>query len=355
MDLNAKKWVIAGITVVSVLLVSGVLTVYLYINDVMNRIQLVGGGRYSDLSKAFVMLESLEKIFRSLEFLANSGLDMEDRKREYKNIASYKEDYRSSLNEYKISKESETKRQFIDILESWQKDSEKGVELARSVDAFGIISPWNIEKELLLFRLEHEMLEARTIETVYTGKTFHGGDDPTSCRLGVWFSSFPTNNQELEKTLRLASERDRRFHYTIWQIKGLMHADKVAEARSLISALKANKELVFNHLNEINMLIVKESDSRIKEFQNYLYGSISERRNRAWEFFRQYLEENEGLTVKDFRSTLSSFQNLGIIFTLVLILSGSIIGLIFYKLYRSTSDITEALSKCRKYNGKLAA
>lgn len=338
MSSPARRWIIIATLAITGSLILTALVSYTTVDKIKEIANQTGVIRYVHLSKIVVMMESLEEAFKSLEFLAFSNMDANSRKQEHKKISSAMEKYRSYLNDYSAmnldSKEEEIRKHIVPILESWKEEIQRGVELARSIDTLGIIDPRDVEVQLLAFKAEHETLEARTVELVYAGKMFSGGDDPPGCRLGRWFDSFQTNNQELEKSLKLASERDRRFHQTIWEIKSLMHLGKVAEARALLSTVRANKELIFNHINEINMLIVKEADSKVKEFQSHLANSVSEKRALAWKAFEEYIDTSERLAKRDLKLILAYLREGNTVFGVWLLLGGSLIGAIFYKLYR---------------------
>lgn len=82
------------------------------------------------------------------------------------------------------------------------------------------------------------------------------------------------------------------------------------------------------------MLIVKEADSKVKEFQSHLANSVSEKRALAWKAFEEYIDTSERLAKRDLKLILAYLREGNTVFGVWLLLGGSLIGAIFYKLYR---------------------
>ncbi|MCX7822435.1 MAG: hypothetical protein N2260_03190 [Syntrophobacterales bacterium] len=296
------------------------LSVYFSKNRLIETIPNITGVRSTYTNSIIPMLESLDSTFVSLNILALYDIGPDDRKSEHRNIERALSAYRTSLSYYKTPNPID---QIIPSLEKWRENTEKSVEMVKYFEALGVINPEELKRELVSFREKHETLEARAIELLYTGRMFDEGDDPTACKLGSWFISLNPNNPELAKTLNLAAERDRRFHQSIWRIKNLVRNGQIVEARAVLySELRANKELIFNHLNEVNIMLVKEAEDRMERFRSHLSSVVKENRREAWKAFNQVVDANIQLADAKANSVLRLFKNLEtvlivIVFTLL--------------------------------------
>lgn len=311
------------------------------------------------VAKNFSLLQSLEEIYDGLNILSRSDLKTDDRLREYRKISYAVDVYRSVLESYNPpvakSQLSDFQKQFVASAESWNKDMDKARELIEAFDALKLPNPEDLEQEMVMFRANHEVLEAQTIQMAYSGQTFSGGDEPTACRLGKWFASFYTGSKELEKTLKVAAERDRRFHETIWRIKNAMRSGKSHEALSMLLELRHHKDQILNHLNEVDMLMVREAKSRMAEFRGYLNISVSAKRKEAWSLFEQLTNGGTKSELSQGESLLAFYRTM-LIVVIVLILFVVFLGA--RTVYLTKTVISEPLAVTSNQNqsgSKIAA
>ena len=257
----------------------------------------VGRVRLPSVLTTVEMAVELESIRGSLRSLAISGLDPAVRQRQYKNILEARENYRKAMEIYEplpqTPEEAETWKQFKAALEQWKEENDKAVEMSKRLDATGILDPNLLKLTIQTFIGDHYALEARTMDLVYAGHAFEGGEDHTACRYGKWLATYKTENPKLKEILARVAEPHRRFHESIRTIKDLTAAGRVEEARAVLeNQMRSARQLVFQDFQAINA-VADEARMIQLELKGQILGPVTEAQRRALPLLEKVVEINE--------------------------------------------------------------
>ncbi|MGQ9797169.1 methyl-accepting chemotaxis protein [Desulfosoma sp.] len=283
----------------------------------------VGRVRLPSVSAILKMAHMIDIIERALRTLTIPGLDPATRQAPYKNILQATESYRKALAIYEplpqTPEEAETWKQLKPVLEQWEKEKDKAIEIAKRFDAIGILDPDVFKQNIVTFQRDHYALEARTMDLVYAGHAFEGGEDHTACAFGKWLAAYKTENAKLKEILARIAEPHRQFHNSIRAIKDLMAAGRVEEARlTLKNQMSSARQLVFHDLQAIDAM-ADEANRLMHELHRQIMGPVREARLRATALLDKVVEINEHTSQSETEKAINFAERMnGVMFAVAL-------------------------------------
>ncbi|MYL83900.1 HAMP domain-containing protein [Desulfovibrio aerotolerans] len=244
----------AGITLIVGLVGLSGLSV---VTDRLNTVSDVNLPAVRDLQHIKIAGESVRVAQRSLLI---PGLEPKDRQRQFDNVASLRESYRKSWDEYeKLPKSPEAERlwrEFGPTWQEWVKINNGIFELARQWDKSGIDDPSALRHKIEQFRGDHYKLLSDAYALALAGTPLVGGDSSTQCNFGKWLDAggHSLANPVFKKALEELRPVHEKLHRGVLRLKEL--AGKKAPREELLAVLNAEihvpVELTVAQFNRMN-------------------------------------------------------------------------------------------------------
>jgi len=174
------------------------------------------------------------------------GLDPKDRKRQYDNVASLRDNYRTSWDEYeKLPKTPEAERLWRELAPAWQewiKINNSTFEMARQWDASDIRDPHALRQLLERFRGDHYKLLDDALQLALYGKALTGGDDAAKCGFGQWSDGEGREiaNPVFRKALQEIRPWHEKLHRSVLRLKDL--AGKNAPREEMLQLIRSDMQ-----------------------------------------------------------------------------------------------------------------
>lgn len=216
----------------------------------------VGEIRLPGVQNLLILKEVGETIRVAQRTLLNPELNLEDRDRQYKNIADSREKYEKAWKLYeamaKTPKEDELWKQFVPAWNEWRAANNEFVKMSKELDASGILNPLRLVSDIRGFTRDHYKRMADVLLLISSGRQFEGGEDHEKCAFGKWISELKSSNQVISKVVSDASSSHSKFHKAIGDIKQSIKNNKPEEAKSTFaSVLQPAAEDVFSRFGDM--------------------------------------------------------------------------------------------------------
>ena len=170
-------------------------------------------------------VESIRVVQRTL---LNGELSTNDRQRQPENFAKALERIATAWKAYDaLPKEPQMiaiEQQFKPSFEQWKKDSEDFMAMNREFEAFGILDPVKLQRDLQKFTGDHLKLNQALVALIDHSTPIQGGEDATACNYGRWLKTFETTNSQLLQIFNDTRSSHGAFHDSVKKIKDLMAA-----------------------------------------------------------------------------------------------------------------------------------
>ncbi|GAB1409976.1 hypothetical protein MASR1M90_11300 [Desulfovibrionales bacterium] len=187
----------------------------------------------------------------TLRMLASTELSAEDRKNLVLQIQELRAAYRQSADLYAqlplTEDEAALWQEFQSELSSTVAVNNNVLELNEHFLKLDIMRPDDISAKLQLFHSDHYALVTKVGKMLLTGESFDGGIDSTKCNYGHWSKTFSTSNPQLQSSLKAIVQSHRLFHHTIGEIKELVAAGQIDEAKTAYKNFAPAVEMIFAH------------------------------------------------------------------------------------------------------------
>ena len=170
--------------------------------------------------------------------LLNTNLQLEDRKRQYENVAKAREEYAKAITVVdSLPRSPEQDRlwqEFKTELDAWKEKNNEFFQTVQELEKTDIFDPVALEKSLEKFRGDHYNLLSKTINLIHSGENFTGGDDAAQCNFGKWIAQFKTTNPVLNTSLSEIVAPHEKFHHAVEKIKKLVNTHNISLAENTV-------------------------------------------------------------------------------------------------------------------------
>ncbi len=186
------------------------------INSLDGNLIEISNVRLPSIKGLLMMSEQMEAMTKVQRTLLDPKLEMAGRKQQYQEFAEARKRFKIAWDMYEpLPQTEEEARDWKEFTAAWQaveKGNNAFFKLCDELDKTDILNPMALRAKLETFRGDHYQLMERTLNTIFTGVVFAGGDDAASCAFGKWISAFKTGNADIMASLKDTSEHHLQFH-----------------------------------------------------------------------------------------------------------------------------------------------
>ncbi|POR04781.1 chemotaxis protein [Alkalispirochaeta sphaeroplastigenens] len=180
---------------------------------------------------------ALRIAFRSL---LNPRMSMEDRERQYENIAeARRRTYEDAIGIYEplpqTPEEARLWEQFLPALAAWAEYNENFIAESRRIEASQILNPEEYGLIIQGFIGDHQELIRDVAVLLITGADFTGGEDHRRCNFGQWLSEYRTQNPVILQAIREIGPYHEAFHRSVADIRTALRQGNRPRAEELFS------------------------------------------------------------------------------------------------------------------------
>ena len=211
------------------------------------------------------LAENLESQRVAQRTLLNPNLGMEDRRRQFTNIAREREEAKKAWTAYdalpRTAEEAKLWGQFAPMAQAWQKEVDEFLRMAQELEKTGILNPLLLRGLIEQFRGDHYRLMSQALHLIQAKVDFTGGEDHTACNFGKWMAEFKTDNPVLAAALRETALVHQRFHQSVKKIKELVkQGDASGAAKAFEQDMAPAATEVFKHFDTLRGEAAKSQD-----------------------------------------------------------------------------------------------
>ncbi|TVR60379.1 MAG: methyl-accepting chemotaxis protein, partial [Spirochaetaceae bacterium] len=194
----------------------------------------IGEVRLPSIESLLIIKTESNAIRISLRSLLNPRMTMEERERQYANIARSRENWQAAWAAYEplpqTPEEAALWREFVPAWNAWAEVNNEFIEYSREVERTDVLNPDAYEAMIAGFIVDHHELMSNVTNYLLTGASFTGGDDPTACNFGQWMRQYRTTNPQIERLLQEVHAHHNPFHQSVGRIQNFMQAGNTQAA-----------------------------------------------------------------------------------------------------------------------------
>jgi methyl-accepting chemotaxis protein len=224
------------------------------------------------IQEALVMRENLESVRVANRTLLNPLLTMEDRKRQYDNIAAARGRYKKAMDnlepQLRDAEELALWKEFVPAMNAWTQETDKYLTLTRELEQTGVLNPLSLKSDLERFRGDHYRTLSLTAQMMNTRIPFEGSEDATACDFGKWLAAYHTENPKLAALIKEVVPLHLGFHQSVKKIKDLLKGGDLEGASGVYrQEMVPAAEKAFEVFGELQKQVAQAAD---------LYGKMNE-------------------------------------------------------------------------------
>ena len=283
------------------------------INSLDGNLIEISNVRLPSIKGLLMMSEQMEAMTKVQRTLLDPKLEMAGRKQQYQEFAEARKRFKIAWDMYETLPQTEEEaRDWKEFTAAWQaveKGNNAFFKLCDELDKTDILNPMALRAKLETFRGDHYQLMERTLNTIFTGVVFTGGNDAASCAFSKWISALKTGNADIMASLKDTSEHHLQFHKAVGDIGKLLEqgnrdAAKVIFDRDMVPASKD----MFEHFREVQAQAAKAE----KIFNRMAHYALETSREKH-EFLRKLLNDiiaiNDGIVIEEKKQARSDSRN----------------------------------------------
>lgn len=299
---------------------------YTGVNRVSSSFHEVSEVRLPSIEYLLEMEAGIGELMIAQRTLLNPNLSTEDKAEQFRNINKARERYGEAMELFAPLEQTEEEaviwKKFLDKLEEWRVTNDEFFGMMEEIDDVDIFYPMQFLKDLQTFQGDHYVLQVNIANTIRNGRTFDGGEDHTTCRLGRWLPDMTSQNPTLVKAFNDLNEPHKKFHQAVHDIKRLVNNGNRNEAwRVYESVMLPSAEGVFGNFE----IAINEAERAVQLFEDAEKVNIVDAKmvqTDAMALLHQVIEINENeaaLAVEDGDNAVNA--------STAMVVGGIIIGL----------------------------
>ncbi|MFW6037606.1 MAG: HAMP domain-containing methyl-accepting chemotaxis protein, partial [Desulfonatronovibrio sp.] len=246
-------------------------------------------------------LREVEKEFETVRVairtLLSPQLSLEDRQRQYDNVAEARPIYRQALEVYEAlpqtSEEEAVWGEFGPSLQAWAEVNNEFFDMSRELDATDILNPDAFLADLQEFRGDHYALMDNVGRLLLMGQNFEGGADATACNFGRWMAEQQIDNPDVERILREIAPFHNAFHESVREIRELVRDGNEEEASEIfVEEMVPAANSTFEYFDQL-IALAGEADALYEQMTEIALVDSRERQAETMDILEQIIHINE--------------------------------------------------------------
>lgn len=245
----------------------------------------------------------LEELITAQRTLLNPNIDANARAEQISAIAQARERYTKAIELFtpldQTPEEAVLWKQFLQNIRNWRNINENFEELINDVEEIDVHYPMQLERDLETFQGDHYQLQVNIANTIRSGRTFDGGEDHTTCRLGRWLPTMTSQNPTLVRAFREMVEPHKQFHQAVHEIKRLVNIGNRNEAwRIYETEMLPSAEGVYNQFG----IAIAEAEKAVALFEQTEKLNMNDARLvqvETLEILSQLIQLNKDIAAKE--------------------------------------------------------
>ena len=221
-----------------------------------HHVEEIGEVRLPSIENLLIIKSESNAIRIALRSLLNPRMTMEERQRQYENIARSRTNYQIAWDAYEplpqTPEEARLWEQFVTAWNEWGALNNAFLDQSRAIEQTTILNPDEYTGRFSGFIGDHHELMGRVTNYMLTGEAFSGGEDPTACNFGRWLSGYRTTNPEIARLINEIQIPHNRFHQSVAEIRRAMIAgNRNAALTEYTTTMRPAADAVFAHFDQL--------------------------------------------------------------------------------------------------------
>ncbi|MFN2268903.1 MAG: methyl-accepting chemotaxis protein, partial [Desulfonatronovibrio sp.] len=324
-------------------------------NNLTGHIEEIGEVRLPSIDSLREVEKEFETVRVAVRTLLSPQLTLEDRQRQYDNVAEARPKYQHALEVFEplpqTSEEEAIWRNFTPSLQAWGEVNNKFFDMSRQVDATGILNPDAFLTDLQQFRGDHYALMDNIGRLLLLGQEFQGGADATACAFGRWMADLRIDNPEITSILREIAPGHNAFHRSVGDIRDLVRAGNQEQAQDVfVNEMVPAANSTFEYFDQL-IAVANKADALYEQMTEMALVDSRERQAVTMDILEQVIHINEEVAAE---AVEIAKQDAGQAITIAL--AGMAIGVVLALLLGVvlTKAITGPVAKGVAFSGEMA-
>ena len=227
------------------------------INVISGHLVKIGTVNLPGIQNLLLIDREAEAVRVAQRTLLNPNLDVEARANQFAHLKAAKKRYEAAWKRYEQLPQTPEERglweAFIGAWEAWHKENDRFFGKVDALDKLDLGNPEILDATIERIRGDHYKLMVNTLELIFQGKNFQGGEDHISCDFGKWLTSFETKNKNIKEIFQKLNDPHSRFHQAVADIKAAVAQRRQEEAQQLFhDEMAPAADEIFKGLQELN-------------------------------------------------------------------------------------------------------
>ncbi len=240
---------------------TGAICVHRMSSDMQNVVNV----RMPAVTSLLTISKEMETQRVSMLTLMNHDIQSDMRERQFENIQKARASFSKAAEDYsslsKAAEESGQWTQFQGVVHLWNSEVDRFLQMARELEAIGILNPTGLLKDIEEFIGEHYRLMSNMQLMLAGGDPVEGGEDPRACKFSSWLGNQTTSNPEIRNTLSTINGLHDTFHHSVKRIKEYLKKGWDTQASDVFMAeMKGSALEVFDRFQVLRMEAARAYD-----------------------------------------------------------------------------------------------
>lgn len=303
-DVRLGVKLVGGFVLVGLIAVAVGLVGFQGIGGLGKRVHEIGDEKFPAVQHLFTIKEAAQGSTIVHRSLLNPGFTLAEREELYAENLRTRNLIRAAREAYEqLPRTGEEQILYDQLQAAWKQRAEavdRFTELARGLDATGILDPAGLRADLEKFRGDHYRAAVLAQDLIHAGISFDGGHDPTLCAFGWWLPNFQTANPQLQDLLQQVRGVHDGFHQAVGRIKVFVASGHQGQAQAVYKEeMMTAVEKTLAVFDEM-LKVANHAGAIQQEMTAQLMGPVREHSARTYEL----LDELIALTAEGARAAV---------------------------------------------------